>query len=112
MVVDCYEEVVCFDVVGVVVQCGFYVYVGDVGIIVQYFVDLVVLYGFDFVGGNFGKQFVLYDFFCFEGVVVVDQVDFVGDVGQVQCFFDGCVVVVDYDYILVMVEEVVVGGVG
>lgn len=112
MMVDGYEEVVGVDVVGVVVQGGFYVYVGYVGIVVQYFFYLVVLDGFDFVFGDFFEQFVLYDFFCFQGVVVVDQVDFVGDVGQVQCFFYGGVVVIDYDYVLVVVEEVVIGGVG
>lgn len=110
--VDCYEEVGGFDVVcGFVVNC-FYLYVGDVGVVVQCFVDGVVLYQFDFVGFGFGEQFVLYDFFCVQCVMVVYQVDFVGDIGEIQCFFYCGVVVVDYYYVLFVEEEFVVGGVG
>lgn len=47
-----------------------------------------------------------------EFVVVVDYGDFFCDVGEVKCFFDGCIVVVDYCDFLVVIEEVVVGCVG
>lgn len=50
--VDGDEYVLQFYVFGVVVFGGFDLYVGDIGIVVQYFIQGVVLYYFDVVFGE------------------------------------------------------------
>lgn len=47
-----------------------------------------------------------------EWVMVMYDGDWFCDVGEVECFFDGGIVVIDYDYVFVVIEEVIVGGVG
>ena len=58
------------------------------------------------------EQLVLEDLLRAQLVATVDQVDFLGDVGQVQRFLDGGIAAADHADHLVAVEEAVAGGAG
>lgn len=109
--VDGDKDVICCDVVFCVCRGVVQMDVGYVWwlVFVLNFGQFMILDYFDF--GMF-EQVVLQDFFCLQVVVVMYQCYFVGEIGQKQCFFDGGIVVVDYCYLMVVIEEVVVGCVG
>ena len=80
--------------------------------VARHFVQGVVIFQHDLAFGNLGVQAVDQDRFGAELVAAVDQRDFIGDVRQVQRFFDGRVAAADDGHFLVAVEETIAGGAG
>ncbi|MNS87600.1 hypothetical protein D3C72_1215480 [compost metagenome] len=80
--------------------------------VARHFVQSVVIFQHNLAFGNLGVQAVDQNRFRAELVAAMDQRDFIGDVRQVQRFFDGCVAAADNGHFLVAVEEAVAGGAG
>src|SRR5690606_24005070 len=85
---------------------------GDAAVVPQHlFQGMVPVQANVAVGGAF-EDLVLQDLLGAQLVATVDQVDFLGDVGQVPRLFDGGVAAADHSHHLVAVEKAVAGGAG
>ncbi|MCY1409536.1 hypothetical protein D9M71_248870 [compost metagenome] len=85
---------------------------GDAHLVAQHFVEGGVPVQADIAVGGLLKQLVLQDLLRAQLVAAVDQVDFLGDVGEVERFLDRGVTTADHADHLVAIEEAVAGGAG
>ncbi|MNC26215.1 hypothetical protein D3C75_743370 [compost metagenome] len=87
-------------------------YAGHAAGIAQHLVQGLVPVQADVAVRSLLQQLVLQDLLGAQLVAAMDQVDFPGDVGQVQGFFDGGVAATDHADHLVAIEKAVAGGAG